>query len=324
MSLRSLNSVAVLAIALACAPCVLQAQAYPSKPIRVLIGFSAGSEIDTIGRLVAQKMGEGLGQQLVVENRTGAGGSLAAGQVAAAPPDGYTLLINSVSHAAIQGLYPKLAFDTVRDFAGISQLTSAPNVLVVAPSLGIRTPGELIALARQKPGQVNFASAGVGSGTHMTLEQFRLATGIQVAHVPYKGVPEVLADTATGRVHVAFAPIGNVLGMVKDGRLVPLAVSTAARSPALPEVPALAETAVPGLDWDQWYGMFAPAKTPRAIVSQLSKEVARVLALPDMRERIANRGSVPKPTTPEEFDAFVRAEVQKVGKVIRDGNIRID
>ena len=324
MRLRFLKSVAVLAIALACAPCVVQAQAYPSKPIRVLIGFSAGSEIDTIGRLVAQKMGEGLGQQLVVENRTGAGGSLAAGQVAAAPADGYTLLINSVSHAAIQGLYSKLAFDTVRDFAGISQLTSAPNVLVVAPSLGIRTPGELIALARQKPGQVNFASAGVGSGTHMTLEQFRLATGIQVAHVPYKGVPEVLADTATGRVHVAFAPIGNVLGMVKDGRLVPLAVSTAARSPALPEVPALAETAVPGLDWDQWYGMFAPAKTPRAIVSQLSKEVARVLALPDMRERIANRGSVPKPTTPEEFDAFVRAEVQKVGKVIRDGNIRID
>jgi tripartite-type tricarboxylate transporter receptor subunit TctC len=322
MNLRSAK--VIVLTALACAACALQAQTYPAKPIRVLIGFSAGSEVDTIGRLVSQKLAEGLGQQLVVENRTGAGGSLAAGQVASAAPDGYTLLINSVSHAAIQALYPKLGFDTVRDFAGISQLTSAPNVLIVAPSQGIKTANELIALARQKPGQINFASAGVGSGTHMTLEQFRLATGIQVAHVPYKGVPEVLADTATGRVHTAFAPIGNVLGMIKDGRLVPLAVSTAARSPALPEVPALAESAVPGLDWDQWYGMFAPAKTPRAIVNQLSKEVGRVLALPEMRERIGARGSVLKPTTPEAFDAFVRAEVDKVSKIIRDGNIRID
>ena len=158
----------------------------------------------------------------------------------------------------------------------------------------------------------------------MTLEQFRLATGIQVVHVPYKGVPEVLTDTATGRVNTSFAPIGNTLAMIKDGRLVPLAVSTAARSPALPDVPSLAESAVPGLDWDQWYGMFAPAKTPRPIVNQLSKEVARVLALPEIRERISSRGSLPKPSTPEEFDAFVRAEIAKVGKVIRDGNIRIE
>ena len=299
-------------------------QPYPGKPIRVLIGFSAGSEIDTIGRLVVQKMGEGLGQQLIVENRLGAGGTLAAGQMASAAPDGYVLLINSVSHAGVQALYPNLPFDTVRDFAGISQLTSAPNVLVVAPSQGIKTAAELIALAKQKPGQVNFGSAGVGSGTHMTLEQFRLATGIQVTHVPYKGVPEVLTDTATGRVNTSFAPIGNTLAMIKDGRLVPLAVSTAVRSPALPDVPTLSEGAVPGLDWDQWYGMFAPAKTPRPIVNQLSREVARVLALPDIKERIANRGSTPKPSSPEEFDAFVRAEVAKVGKVIRDGNIRID
>ncbi len=311
------------ALALVCASAV-QAQSYPAKPVRVLIGFSAGSEIDVIGRLVAQKMSEGLGQQLVVENRTGAGGTLAAGQVAAAEADGYTLLINSVSHAGVEALYQKLPYETLRDFAGISQLTSAPNVLVVAPSQGIKTAAELIALARQKPGQVNFGSAGVGSGTHMTLEQFRLATGIQVVHVPYKGVPEVLTDTATGRVNTSFAPIGNTLAMIKDGRLVPLAVSTAARSPALPDLPSLAEGAVPGLDWDQWYGMFAPAKTPRPIVQQLSKEVARVLALAEIRERISNRGSTPKPSTPEEFEAFVRAEVAKVSKIIRDGNIRIE
>jgi tripartite-type tricarboxylate transporter receptor subunit TctC len=311
------------AIALACCCASATAQTYPAKPIRVLIGFSAGSEIDTIGRLVAAKMSEGLGQQLVVENRTGAGGTLAAGFVAAAAPDGYVLLINSVSHAAVQALYPKLPFDTIKDFAPVSQLTSAPNVLLVAPASGFKSVKDLVAFAKEKPGQVNFGSAGVGSGTHMTLEQFRLATGIQVAHVPYKGVPEVMTDTATGRVHTSFAPIGNALGMVRDGRLVPLAVSTSARVPSLPEVPTLAEAGVP-LDWDQWYGLFAPAKTPPQIVSQLSREVARVLTQPDVRERIANRGSVPKPSTPEEFAAFVRAEVAKVGKVIRDGNIRIE
>ncbi len=301
-----------------------QSQTYPNKPIKVIIGFSAGSELDVIGRLVAQKMSEGLGQQMVVENRIGAGGTLAAGFVATSQPDGYTLLVNSVSHAGVQALYPKLPYDSLKDFAGISQLTSAPNVLVVAPSQGMKSAGELIARARQAPGSINFGSAGVGSGTHMTLEQFRLATGIVVQHVPYKGVPEVLADTATARVHTAFAPIGNTLGMIKDGRLVPLAVSTAARSPALPDVPALAEGAVPGLDWDQWYGMFAPSKTPRPIVNQLSREVARVLALPDIKERISTRGSTPKPSTPEEFDAFLKAEVDKVGKVIRDGNIKIE
>jgi tripartite-type tricarboxylate transporter receptor subunit TctC len=319
--MHALRSITV--VALACFAGAAAAQSYPVKPVRVFIGFSAGSEIDTIGRLVAQKMGEGLGQPFVVENRTGAGGTLAAAQVASAAPDGYTLLINSVSHAGVQALYPKLPFDTIKDFSPVSQLTSAPNVLVVAPSQAIKTPAELIALAKQKPGQVNFGSAGVGSGTHMTLEQFRLATGIQVAHVPYKGVPEVLTDTATGRVNTSFAPIGNTLAMIKDGRLVPLAVSTSVRSPSLPDVQTLAESGV-ALDWDQWYGMFAPAKTPPPIVSKLSKEVARVLALPDIRERISNRGSTPKPSTPEEFDAFVRAEVAKVGKVIRDGNIHIE
>jgi tripartite-type tricarboxylate transporter receptor subunit TctC len=314
----------IIAAALALSGAVHAQEPYPAKPVRVLIGFSPGSEIDTIGRLVAGKMAEGLGQQLVVENRTGAGGSIAAGQLAAAPADGYTLLVNSVSHAAIQALYKNLPFDTVRDFAGISQLTSAPNVLVVAPAQNIQAVGELVSRAKQSPGQINFGSAGVGSGTHMTLEQLKLATAIQVAHVPYKGVPEVLTDTATGRVNTAFAPIGNALGMIRDGRLTPLAVSTATRSPLLPNVPTLAETVAPGLDWDQWYGMFAPAKTPRPIVNQLSREVARVLAQPDVSERIRSRGSVPKPSTPEDFDAFVRAEVAKVGKVIRDGNIRID
>src|SRR5262245_36433125 len=224
-----------LAAALCCFAFSAAAQTYPAKPIRVLIGFCAGSEIDTIGRLVAAKMSEGLGQQLVVENRLGAGGTLAAGAVASAAPDGYTLLINSVSHAAVKDLYKNLPFDTIKDFAPVSQLTSAPNVLLVAPNSGFKSVKDLVTFAKEKPGQMNFGSAGVGSGTHMTLEQFRLATGIQVQHVPYKGVPEVMTDTATGRVHTTFAPIGNALGMVRDGRLLPLAASTRARVPSLPE-----------------------------------------------------------------------------------------
>lgn len=324
MKLKLRTIAGFAAVALGCAPVAAQSQSYPAKPVRVVIGFSAGSEIDVVGRLVAQKLSEGFGQQFVVENRTGAGGTLAAAFVAASAPDGYTLLVNSVSHAGVQALYAKLPYDTLRDFASVSQLTSAPNVLVVAPTKGIKSAAELIARANEKPGEVNFGSAGVGSGTHMSLEQFRLATGIKVTHVPYKGVPEVLTDTATGRVDVSFAPIGNTLAMIKDGRLVPLAVSTSARSPALPDVPALAEGAVPSLDWDQWYGMFAPAKTPRAIVNQLSAEVAKVLGAPDVKERISARGSVPKPSTPEQFDAFVRVEVEKVSKVIRDGGIKIE
>jgi tripartite-type tricarboxylate transporter receptor subunit TctC len=323
MSPFRIKAAVVAAAALLCTAVAAHAQNYPSKPVRVMIGFSAGSEIDTIGRLVAAKMAEGLGQQLVVETRTGAGGTLAAAFVAQAEPDGYTLLINSVSHAAVSSLYPKLAFDPIKDFAGVSQLTSAPNVLVVAPALGVKSAKDLVAMAKGKPGKLNFGSAGMGSGTHMTLEQFRLATGIDVVHVPYKGVPEVMTDTATGRVETSFGPIGNTLGMIKDGRLLPLAVTTETRVPSLPDVPTLAEAGIP-IVWDQWYGLFAPAKTPRPIVEQLSKEVARVLAQPDIRERIANRGSVPKPRTPADFDAFVRTETEKVAKVIKDGNIRIN
>jgi tripartite-type tricarboxylate transporter receptor subunit TctC len=217
-----------------------------------------------------------------------------------------------------------LSYDTLRDFVAVSQATSAPNVLIIAPSQGIKTAKELIAAARQRGNQANYGSAGVGSGTHITGEMFRLATQLTVAHIPYKGVPEVMADTATGRIHYSFAPIGNVLPFVKDRRLVALAVTTSGRVPSLPDVPTVAESAIPGFEWDQWYGLFAPAKTPRAIVNQLSKEMARVLALADIRDRLAVRGSLPKPSTPEEFDKFVRAEVAKISKAIREGGIKLE
>jgi tripartite-type tricarboxylate transporter receptor subunit TctC len=312
------------ALALIGPVCAAQPPHYPNKPIRMIVGFTPGSEIDVVARLINQEMSDKWGQRVIVDNRSGAGGTVAGAIAATAAPDGYTLYFNSVSHAASQALYPKLPYDTLRDFAAVSQATSAPNVLVVAPSQGIKSVKELLAAARQRAGQANYGSAGVGSGTHITGEMFRLAAQLNVSHIPYKGVPEVLADTATGRIHYSFAPIGNALPLVKDRRLVGLAVTTAARVPSLPDVPTVSESAIPGFEWDQWYGLFAPAKTPPAIVSQLSKEMARVLALPLIRERLAVRGSEPKPSTPEEFDRFVRAEVAKVGKAIRDGGIKLE
>jgi len=312
------------ALVLFSAVCAAQPQQFPTKPIRMIVGFTPGSEIDVVARLVNQEISDNWGQRVVVDNRSGAGGTVAGAIAAGAAPDGYTLFFNSVSHTASQALYSKLPYDTLRDFAGVSQATSAPNVLVVAPTQGIKSVKELLALARQKSGQINFGSAGVGSGTHITGEMFRLAAQLNVSHVPYKGVPELLADTVTGRIHYSFSPIGNTLAFVKDRRLIALAVTTTVRSPSLPEVPTVAESAIPGFEWDQWYGLFAPAKTPRAIVNQLSKEMARVLALSDIRERLAVRGSVPKPSTPEQFDKFVRAEVEKVTKAIKAGGIRIE
>ena len=315
---------ALAALALFSTVCAAQPQHFPNKPIRMIVGFTPGSEIDVVARLLNQEISENWGQRVVVDNRTGAGGTVGGAIAATAAPDGYTLFFNSVSHTASQALYSKLPYDTLRDFAGVSQATSAPNVLVVAPTQGIKSVKELLALARQKSGQINFGSAGIGSGTHITGEMFRLAEQLNVSHVPYKGVPELLSDTVTGRIHYSFSPIGNTLPFVKDRRLIALAVTTTARSPSLPEVPTVAESAIPGFEWDQWYGLFAPAKTPRAIVNQLSKEMARVLALPDIRERLAFRGSVPKPSTPEQFDKFVRAEVEKVTKAIKAGGIKIE
>lgn len=322
--MKCLNMAALLALASYGTVCVAQTQAYPSKPVRMIIGFTAGSELDVIGRMVAHEMSEKWGHRIVADNRPGAGGTVAGAMAAAAVADGYTLYFNSVSHAASSALYPKLPYDPLRDFAGVSQATSAPNVLAVGPGIPVKSTKELIALVKQKPGQINFGSAGVGSGTHITGEMFRLGAGLQVSHIPYKGVPEVLGDTMAGRIHYSFAPIGNTLALIKDKRLVPLAVSMVTRSPSLPDVPTIAETAIPGFDWDQWYGLFAPAKTPRPIVNQLSKEMARVLALPEVKERLAVRGSVPRPSTPAEFDKFVRAETEKITKVIRDGGIKLE
>ncbi len=298
--------------------------AYPAKPIRMLVGFTAGSELDVVARMMGQEMTEKWGQRVVIDNRPGAGGTVAGAIVAGAVPDGYTLFFNSVSHTASTALYPKLSYSPQRDFAGVSQATSAPNVLLLAPGVEAKSVASFLEFIRQRPGQINFGSAGVGSGTHIAGEMFRLGAALKVSHVPYKGVPEVVADTMAGRIQYSFAPIGNALPFVRDKRVAALAVTTLARSPSLPDVPTIAETVLPGFDWDQWYGLFAPAKVPRAIVEQLSKEMARSLSLPQMRERLAVRGSVAKPSSPGEFDRFVKAEIDKVSKVIRDGGVKLE
>lgn len=314
---------AVFACALTAA-CAQAQQAYPARPVRLVVGFTAGSEIDVVARMLGQEMADKWGQRVVVDNRVGAGGTVAGSIVVGASPDGYTLYFNSVSHTASSTLYPKLTYDPVRDFTPVSQATSAPNVLVVAPSQNIRTVKELIAFVQQKPGQINFGSAGVGSGTHITGELFKTAAGLNAVHTPYKGVPELLTDTVTGRIPYSFSPIGNTLGFVKEKRLVALGVTTLVRSPSLPDVPTVAEAAIPGFEWDQWYGMFAPANTPRAVVNQIAAEMARVLALPEIANRLAVRGSVPKPSSPEQFDKFVRAEVAKVSKALKAAGVKLE
>jgi tripartite-type tricarboxylate transporter receptor subunit TctC len=297
-------------------------QAFPTKPIRMIVGFTAGSEVDVIGRMIAHEMAEKWGQRVVLDNRPGAGSTVAGAIVAAANADGYTLFFNSVSHAATPALYPNASFDTLRDFAGVSQATSLPNVLIIAPSAGIKTVKELIALLKQKPG-MNYGHAGVGSGTHITGELFRQMAGIELSHIPYKGVPEVITDAMTARLNFAYAPIGNTLPFIKDKRLSALAVSTATRSTALPDVPTIAEAALPGYVFDHWYGMFVPAKTPRPVVNQLSQEIARILNLPEVKDKITVRGAAIKPSTPEAFDAFVRAEVAKITRVMTAGGVKV-
>src|SRR5215472_3189028 len=298
------------------------AQNFPNKPVHIIVAFTAGSATDILGRTFGQKLSEIWGQPVVVENRPGAGGTIGAAVVAKAPADGYTLLVNSAAQAYNPSIYQDLPFDTVKDFANIAALGGQPNVLVVAPSAGIKTVAELIAQAKQKPGQLNFASAGTGSGTHINGEKFKLAAGVDVVHVPYKGTPEALNDTLAGRVTYFFSPISAAIPFVREGKLVALAVSTSKRSSALPNVPTIAEAALPGFDYNLWVGLFAPAGKPPDVVDKINKDVDRVLQLPDVKERLANLGAEAMPMTPGEFKKFVQIELEESAKVIKAAGIK--
>lgn len=312
------------ALAAAAASPALAQERFPSKPVRIVVPFVAGSQVDIVARELGRKLQEAWGQTVVVENRPGAGGTLGSRTVAGADPDGHTLMVTSASHAINPTLYgAKLPYDTLRDFTGVSFLTSVPNVLVVAPSLGVKSAQDLLAMVRGKPGQLNFASAGVGSGTHFNGEMFKAAARLDIVHVPYKGTGDALVDTAAGRSAYYWSPLGLTLPFIRDGKLVPLAVSTAERAPLMPEVPVIADL-LPGCVYDHWYGMLAPGKTPRAVVEQVSRDVNRAMRLPDLVKTLGDQGVVVAPNTPAEFDRFIASEIDRLGAVVKAAGVKVE
>jgi tripartite-type tricarboxylate transporter receptor subunit TctC len=298
-------------------------QAYPTKPVRLLVAFSPGSQTDIVARIIAPKATENWGQQVIVDNRPGGAGGIAGGILTKAAADGRTLMMYSDGHAINAALNPDiLPFDPLRDIDRVSLVASLPSILVVAPALRVTSVKDLVVLGKSRPGKLSFGSAGVGGGSHFSAEMFKIAAGIDAVHVPYKGAAEALTETIAGRIQFMFTPPGPALPFIRDGRLLAIAVGSAQRSALLPQVPTVAEAGLPGFEYDLWIGLFAPAGTPRPIVKQLNGEVTRIMNLPDVKERLASQGLVHKAITPEEFDRFVRAEVDKLKNVVRIAGIK--
>ncbi|HZY19322.1 MAG TPA: tripartite tricarboxylate transporter substrate binding protein [Ramlibacter sp.] len=306
------------------APLAAMAQgAYPNKPIRVIVPFAAGSTTDIIARAIADKMGQSMGQQLVIDNRGGASGTIGQAAVAQAAPDGYTIMIHSSSHTVSPHTFAKLPFDTLGDFAGVTPISSTPNVLVISPAKNIKTLADLLAAARSKPGSMNFASAGQGSATHLNAEKFKLAAKIDAQNIPFKGSAEAVSEVMAGRVDYYFSPIAPVIGQIRNGQLVPLAVGSPKRAAALPNVPTTAEAGVPGSEFNFWIGMFVPAKTPKDIVNRLNEEVVKALATPEVKERFTALGADAWTLKPEQFDAYLRDEVASNAALVKAAGLEV-
>jgi tripartite-type tricarboxylate transporter receptor subunit TctC len=315
------TSIASLALL---SPLTSLAQAgYPSKPVRVFVPFAAGSTTDIIARAIADKMSQSMGQQLVIENRAGASGTIGQAAVAQAAPDGYTIMIHSSSHTVSPSTFAKLPFDTVTDFAGVTPISSTPNVLVISPSKNIKTLQELLAAARAKPGSMNYASAGQGSATHLNAEKFKLAAKIEATNIPFKGSAEAVTEVMAGRVDYYFSPIAPVIGQIRNGQLIPLAVGSPKRASALPNVPTTAEAGVPGSEFNFWIGMFVPGKTPREIVNRLNDEVVKALGTPEVKERFAALGADAWTLKPEQFDAYIRDEIKSNAVLVKAAGLEV-
>ena len=299
-------------------------QAYPSKPIRVIVAFPPGGIADFAARSVSQKLSESLGVPVVAENRPGAGGITGAEVVAKSAPDGYTLLVTSISHTINPSVRKNLPFDAVRDFAPVTLIADAPNFLVVHPSLPARSVKELAALARARPGQITYASSGAGTSTHLSGELFKSLARIDIVHVPYKGGGPAVIDLIGGHVLMMFSTLPSVLQQVRGGKLRGLAVTGSRRFPASPEFPTMIEAGIPGFEVSGWSGMFAPAGTPREAVERLAGETARILRAPELKERFFVQGAEPVGNSPEEFAAFVRSEIAKWKKVVEASGMRAD
>jgi tripartite-type tricarboxylate transporter receptor subunit TctC len=316
-----------LALAIFALAGTVQAQAndYPAKPIRLVVPAAPGGGADFLARIVGVKLGELVGQSVVVENRAGASGTIAADGTAKSPGDGYTVLMGqSTSIVIAPQLYPKLPYDTLRDLKPVTLVAEVPNVMVVHPSVPANTVKELIALAKAKPETLNFGSSGNGAPSHLAGEMFKSATGTRLVHVPYKGAGPAVNALIAGEIQVMFAPIVAVLPQVKAGRLRALGVTSAKRSAAAPDLPTLAETGLTGYEISSWFGLFVPASTPAAVVDKLFKETNRVLKSPDVIERFAKEGAEPVGSTPAEFNNYVRTEFVKYNKVIKDNGIKAD
>jgi tripartite-type tricarboxylate transporter receptor subunit TctC len=321
MDLRWIFLVAAGLLAVIGGKPALGAPDWPIRPVLTISPFTAGSANDVVARLVLDQVGQQVGQALVVENRSGGGGIVGVASVVRAEPDGYTLLLSSASMSSAVVLHSALPYDALRDLVPIAMMGVQPSVLVAAPGKGFKTVAELVGAAKAKPGQLNFASAGIGSASHIAGERFRLAAGLQVQHIPYRGPVEALTDLMTGRVDFYFLPIAAALPLIKQGKVVALAVSTPARTQSLPYVPTIAEAGYPDAEYLFWGGISAPVKTPRAIVEKLNHEVNKALAVPAVEEKLQNLGVQPKPMTPDQFAKFFADDVAATVKLGKDANI---
>jgi tripartite-type tricarboxylate transporter receptor subunit TctC len=316
---------AALAVFCACAGAVCAQPQYPVKAIRYVVPFPAGGPLDIVARAIGQELGKSWGQPVIIDNRPGAGGNIGADLVAKSPPDGYTILMGAVStHAINVTLYAKLPYDPVRDFAPVTLITSVPNVLVLHPSVPAKNVAELIALAKARPGQLNFASGSTGSAGHLAGELFKTMASVDMVHIPYKGAAPAVVDLLAGHVSLMFDNMSSALPNIKAARVRALAVTTLKRSPLLPQLPTISEAGLKGFDISTWFGIFAPAGTPPDIVARLNAETVRVLNTPEMKERLLLLGAEPVGNKPDELAAFVRLEIQKYAKVIKASGAKAD
>jgi tripartite-type tricarboxylate transporter receptor subunit TctC len=313
-----------ISLSLGTALCAAQTPGYPTKPIRMIVGFAPGGGTDTTARAISAKLGELLGQQVIIDNRAGAAGNIATELVAKANPDGYTLLLGTIAALAINpSLYrTKLPFDSVKDFAPIIQAVDSTNILSLHPSVPATNVKELIALAKTK--SLNYGSSGVGGTGHLAGELFNTMAGVKMTHVPYKGGGPAMIDLVGGQVQLVYATAASAVPMIKAGKIKGIAVTTIKRSALMPDIPTIAESGLPGFDANNWYGLLAPANTPRAIVVRLNAEVAKVLAMPDVKNFLFNQGLDPAPGTPEKFGAYIKSEIAKWAKVVKDSGARAD
>ncbi|HEY3179293.1 MAG TPA: tripartite tricarboxylate transporter substrate binding protein [Casimicrobiaceae bacterium] len=321
--LRIINAVLIAAVCAVSAPTF--GQSYPSKPIRIIVPYPAGGTSDILARTIGQRLSETLGQPVLVENKPGANGNVGADLVAKAPPDGHTLLLADIGALVISpSVYPTLPFDPVKDFAPVTMVAYSPHILVVHPSVPVASVKELVELAKSKPGKLNFAISGVGGAPHLAGVDFAMRTGVDWTYIPYKGGAQAIADVAGGQADVTLNGMLATYPLVQGGKLKLLAVSSAKRMSAIPDVPTIAESGVSGFESGSWQGVVAPAGTPREIVTRLNSEILRIVNAPDMRDRLGKQGADVRTNTPEEFGTFIRTETAKWAKVVKDANIKVE